>query len=215
MCAHGRGKKKHKTKAMDTSVRLVAGVVSGLITYAALGSYMRRRAAPSILTGPHARNRQPLLPPSAAAAPATSGGAVVVADVPRQKRYQVFDVPTQTLTNGSDVYVPLARFKDELRYGEEVAAFDLTVVHLDRLYTMESTLHGAGSLPRNAKLIAFAGEALSNALAQLDAIVQFGDTYIRSPTRRENLMTLRNAIKQVGEQTIAEMNDLMAGTFNV
>lgn len=130
---------------------------------------------------------------------------------PALVKHELFGVPTSTLSRAADVFVPLTRFHELLRHEEEFSAFKLAVQHLDNLYGLEASLHGKGATPKNAKMAAFAQRAANDALAQLRAIVEFGDQLMPSATRRGELQSFIDSIKAVTDEIIQQMHNLLAG----
>lgn len=178
----------------------VVGAAVGAFVGAAAAGYVAKRSAPAAVMG--TVRASGLLPaPPAAPAPAPA--------------HEVLNIPTKTLSRRSTVYVPLVRFHEMMRSSEELEAFAKVVGHFDALFTMEAALHGANAVPRSAGAAAMAEAALRRAVAQIDAIVTFGDRTFPSPTRRGELVRLRDSMSAIGEEVVTSMTDTLAGSFQV
>ena len=147
--------------------------------------------------------------------PAAVMATVQPARVPAPPTQEVLGVATKTLSRRSTVYVPLVRIHEMMRSQEELEAFAKVVGHFDALFTMEAALHGANAVPRSANTAVMAEAALRRAIAQTDAFIAFGDRTFPAPTRRAELVRLRDSLHEIGEEVVNAMSDTLAGSFQV
>lgn len=122
---------------------------------------------------------------------------------------ELFGVQVTNLTTSSEFYTMLVRFETYLQFKEEREMFKFAVEHVDNLLAMDALLHGRNPVAR-AALPNLAETARRKVIRALNDIIDFSNEERPSPTKKENMTTIKDEINNELLAIVKDMNRALA-----
>lgn len=182
---------------------LGAGAGAGALVGAAAGFFLHKQKK----TKPKTAEKVPAL--EGAGSKSAVSAVPAVKSSSKAAPREIFGVQVKYLTTSNEFYTTLARFETYLQFKAERQTFKTVVEHIDNLLGMDALLHGRTPVAK-AALPNLAETARRKVMHALNDIIDFSNEERPSPTKKENMTTIKEEINEALLAIVKDMNRALA-----